>query len=422
MIRAGVPRRRRLAVAALLGVSLGLLPAGTRPADAAKKPRPTTTTTTRPSTTTTTSTTLPPQPTGAPAVAYHVNPAHTGSQTTDPLTPGLRHRWTRDLGGNVSYPVVAGGKVFVTVANPAGYGTKLYALDLATGSVAWGPIDLGGTYWWSASAYDAGRLFVLNYDGVLRAFDPATGAQHWIVDLPGQWSFTSPPTAWKGVVYTGGAGSGGTVYAVDGATGSVLWTRAVANGDHSSPAVTDTDVYVAYSCPNAYSLDRVTGVEQWRYSTGCSGGGGKTPAVTPGGIYVRDSSGDVVLDPETGALRGVFSAGPIPAFAGTAGFYLDGPTLEARDVATGTVLWSFTGDGQLRSAPVTANGFVYVGSASGNVYALRASTGEVVTTVNAGSAIPAPDEHNVSQPLTGMAIGLGHLVVPGTRTVTVYGN
>ncbi len=45
-----------------------------------------------------------------------------------------------------------------------------------------------------------------------------------------------------------------------------------------------------------------------------------------------------------------------------------------------------------------------------------------MTTVNVGSAIPAPDEHNVSQPLTGLAIGLGHLVVPATRTVTVYGS
>ena len=53
---------------------------------------------------------------------------------------------------------------------------------------------------------------------------------------------------------------------------------------------------------------------------------------------------------------------------------------------------------------------------------MRASTGEVVTTVNVGSAVPAPDEHNVSQPLTGMAVGLGHLVVPGTNTLTVYGN
>ncbi len=118
----------------------------------------------------------------------------------------------------------------------------------------------------------------------------------------------------------------------------------------------------------------------------------------------------------------MFSAGPIPAFTETAGYFLNGSTVEARDLVTGTVLWSFSGDGRLTSAPVTANGFVYVGSAAGNVYALRGSTGEVVTTVNAGSAIPAPDEHNVSQPPTGMAIGLGHLVVPATRTVTVYGN
>jgi hypothetical protein len=56
------------------------------------------------------------------------------------------------------------------------------------------------------------------------------------------------------------------------------------------------------------------------------------------------------------------------------------------------------------------------------VSTLRASTGEVVTTVNVGSAVPAADEHNVSQPLTGMAIGLAHLVVPGTNRLTVYGN
>ncbi len=40
----------------------------------------------------------------------------------------------------------------MTVGNAGAYGTKLYALDLATGSVAWGPVDLGGTYWFSSSA------------------------------------------------------------------------------------------------------------------------------------------------------------------------------------------------------------------------------------------------------------------------------
>lgn len=449
MRKNGGSLRARLVLAAVVSLVVGVSPAGTTAANA-KKPKPTTTTTTRPvpptttrppTTTTSTSTstsstststttwTLPTSTTTVPppvvpneAVAYHLNPTHTGSQTADPLRPELQQRWTKNLGGDVSYPLIAAGKVFVTVGNVGGYGTKLHALDLKTGSVAWGPIDLGGVYWWSASAYEAGRLFVLNYDGVLRAFDAATGAQHWIVDLPGQWSFTSPPTAWKGMVYTGGAGSGGTVYAVDGSTGEVVWTRPVANGDHSSPAVTDNDVYVSYSCPNAYDFDRLTGDQQWRYSDGCSGGGGKTPALAADGLYVRDSGGDVVLDPVTGALKGVFSAGPIPAFDDTAGYFLNGSMLEARDPVSGTMLWSFSGDGRLTSAPVTANGYVYVGSASGNVYALRATTGELLTTVNVGSEIPAPDEHNVSRPLTGMAIGLGHLLVPGTRTLTAYGS
>ena len=415
-------RRGLLGLAVVVAGAVMLSPAGTPAASAAKKPKPTTTTSTTIRPTTTTSTTVAPQPVNDPASTYHGNPLHTGSVRADSLSGDLVARWTRDLGGNVSYPVVAEGKVFVSVANASGYGTKLHALDLATGATAWGPIDLGGTYWWSASTYEAGRLFVLSYDGILRALDAATGAQQWIVDLPGQWAFTSAPTAWKGVVYTAGAGSGGTVYAVSAATGSVLWTSSVVNGDYSSPVATDFGIFVSYSCPNVHALDPATGTQLWRYTDGCSGGGGKTAALAPNGLYVRDYGGDIVLDPKYGTLTGTFSAGPIPAFAGTSGWFLNGSVLEGRDLASGTVMWTFTGDGGLSTAPVHANGIVYVGSSSGNVYALRGATGEVVRTVNAGSAIPAPDEQNVSQPLTGMAVGQGHLVVPATRSITVYGS
>ena len=109
----------------------------------------------------------------------------------------------------------------MTVADP-NYGTRLYALDQNTGQVTWGPIELGGTYWWSASAFDAGRLFVVNYSGVLRAFDPLRGTQIWSTQLPGQTTFTSPPTALQGVVYTSGTGLDGTVYAVSESAGSWL--------------------------------------------------------------------------------------------------------------------------------------------------------------------------------------------------------
>ena len=39
----------------------------------------------------------------------------------------------------------------------------------------------------------------------------------------------------SGIVYVGGAGSGGTLYAVSESAGNVLWTASVQNGDNSSP-------------------------------------------------------------------------------------------------------------------------------------------------------------------------------------------
>jgi outer membrane protein assembly factor BamB len=49
------------------------------------------------------------------------------------------------------------------------------------------------------------------------------------------------------------------------------------NGDTSSPAVISDGV--SYSCPNIYKFDPATGAVVWHYAPGCSGGGGKTPAL-----------------------------------------------------------------------------------------------------------------------------------------------
>jgi outer membrane protein assembly factor BamB len=67
----------------------------------------------------------------------------------------------------------------------------------------------------------------------------------WARQLPGQYAFSSPPTAKDGVVYVSGAGSGGTLYAVDEASGTVLATQPVANGDDSSPALSADAVFVS---------------------------------------------------------------------------------------------------------------------------------------------------------------------------------
>jgi outer membrane protein assembly factor BamB len=359
------------------------------------------------------------------AVNFQINASHTGAVSSEHLTPPLKQRWAVNFGRRISYPLIADGKVYVTVRNATDYGTMLYALDQTNGATVWS-YALGGTYYWSGTCYENGRVFAVNFDGMLRAFDGATGNLIWNVQLPNQYSFSAPPTAYQGVIYVSGAGSGGTVYAVSADSGALLWTKPVMNGDKSSPAVTSEGVYVSYSCPNVYKLDPATGAQIWHYAPGCSGGGGKTPALYNGRLYVRDFS-DSIFDSQTGTIVGNFNAKNTPAFSGDKGFFLNGPhffgsygTLQARDVNTNSVVWSFSGDGFLQSAVLVVNNHVYVGSAQGKLYAVNAFTGQQDWVTTAGSSIPYVDEQNVSQPLTGFAAAEGLLVVPTSTTLVAY--
>ncbi len=366
-----------------------------------------------------------PPPTNGTSVAYQIDATHSGAQF-DTIVPPLTERWSRDLGGQISYPLIAGGRIFVTVANQSSAGTKLYALDEANGATLWGPVDLGGNFFWSNAAYDAGRVFALNVNGLLRAFDAASGALLWSTQLPGQSSFSSPPTASGGVVYVGGAGSGTTVYAVDEQDGAVNWTALLFSGSNSSPAVTPNGVVVSYSCNQVYNFSPQNGSLIWQHSGPCTGGSGSTPVIFDGRLYVRDFGGsNLMLDAPTGAVLSTFSADySPPAFSGSTGYFLTGSfdagfTLEARDAYTGVVKWSFRGEGDLRSAPIINNGYVYIGSGSGKVYALDGSTGANVWTGNLGAAVQL-SESPVSRPHTGLGAGDGLVVVPASTRLVAF--
>ena len=354
---------------------------------------------------------------------FQVDATHTGS-SSEALVPPLKQRWVRDFGQSISYPLIADGKVFVTVKNPSG-GTTLHALDSSSGATIWS-FALGGSFPWSAACYENGRVFAVNGSGFMRAFNGATGAVIWNVQLPGQFMFTAPPTVHQGIIYTSGAGSGGTLYAVNANTGALIWTRSVINGDMSSPAVTSDGVYVSYACPNVYKFNPLTGAQIWFHSPGCSGGGGKTAALHNNRLYVRDFS-DTIFDAQTGTIIGNFNAKNTPAFSGDRGFFLNGPhsfgtfgVLEARDVNTNAVLWTFAGDGFLQSAVLVVNNYVYVGSSQGKLFAVDATTGQQVWVTTAGTSIPFVDEQNISQPLTSFAAGEGVLVVPTSTTLVAY--
>ena len=350
-----------------------------------------------------------PPPTGpGQAVAYQIDPAHSGSQF-DTVSPPLTQRWSRDLGsGGVSYPLIAGGKVFVVA------GTILYALNSADGATVWGPIDLGAN---PSIAYDSGRVFAINNSGLLRGFDATSGTQVWTRQLSGQ-AFTSPPSALAGTIYVGGVS---TLYAVNEQDGTVKWSVPNAGGDHSSAAVTASGVYVSYTCNNAFALSPSTGAIIWHHTSTCFGGGGSTPVFYNGRVYIRDLVlANLALDSGVGIPVAEFSAVAAPAFHGSTGFYLTASTLEARDINSGTLKWSFAGDGSLSSAPIVVNGFVYIGSISGKLYAVDENTGANVWTGTVGAQVNRPDENNGGSPLTGLGAGEGLIVVPASSRIVAY--
>ncbi len=338
------------------------------------------------------------------AVAMQINLAHSGSvDFSEGFAAPLTKLWSKDLGGDLSYALVAEGKVFV-VAN----GNDVFALDLVSGSQDWEHLVSDGSL---GGAYDDGQLFFVDFDGLMTALKASTGKTKWAAQMPDQYAFSSPPIALKGQVFTGGAGSGGTLYGVDEKTGHVNWTQSVENGDDSSPAYGDKGLYVSYPCQ--YYKFALNGQPVWHYSGDCEGGGGSTVSYFKNRAYVNDwASGNFVLNAKTGDVVGTYSGGEMPAFFTGSnkhgyGLTLTNNKLYCFDVKSGNVAWSFSGS-NLTGLPIVINGQPVIGSSNGPVYMLDGASGAQLWTDNPGGSVSS------------LAAGEGKLVVVSGSKITVY--
>ena len=350
-----------------------------------------------------------------------------------------RERWRRKTGGPVaSTPAIARGIVYFS-----SYDGKVYALDAATGAQRWffttggerrfeakGLHGLLPRHQTIADPFDVflsspvvadGTVHVGSGDGPVDALDAAAGALRWKF-ATGDVVHGSPALA-QGVIYVGSWDS--VLYALDARTGALRWrfragTDPVIHnqvGFQSSPAVVDGVVYIGCRDSNLYAIDAATGAEKWRFNNNGSWVI-TSPAVIDGKVIfgTSDTSRYYVVDAKTGKAlveqQGkafVFSS---PAVAGSVVLVgvLNG-TLEARDLQSGALLWTFrteaskrnagwvlTADGAFNmpmlytsnwgetpiaatvrqfsvgsifSSPLVVGGVVYFGSTDGTLYALE---------------------------------------------------
>jgi outer membrane protein assembly factor BamB len=208
-------------------------------------------------------------------------------------------------GTNPNPPAVTNGIVYVN----SGAGT-VYALNANTGALIWSkqlggslgpPRSLAGTLAGQAVANGVLYVGIQGKPGLytLYALDAGTGAVRWSKLLASLY-FETPAVA-NGVVYVV---SGGMVYALNAATGAVIWQAA---GYGNSPIVANGVVYTGtwigtgegtgYGVITAFNAN--TGAQLWNYQ---SDGSGEydffpTPAVVNGMIYgsrIANGSGSQV--------------------------------------------------------------------------------------------------------------------------------
>ncbi|MFC6371208.1 PQQ-binding-like beta-propeller repeat protein [Nonomuraea thailandensis] len=240
--------------------------------------------------------------------------------------------------------------------------------------------------------------------------------------FPADAAIRTDPVVAGGVVHA--ADSGGTVSALDAATGAVRWRSRAGGADMDGHAVADGIVYVA-GAGRVVALDAATGRPRWSRGTSASGdlvaangrlhlwtrrpawsataalvtfgaGGERLWSFQPSGPMLNTDpvvTGDVVLAgsghgvlyalaPATGAERWRFRAGgktdrvQLVRSGATVYAVSTGGGVHAVDAGSGEARWSARVPGAVAFPPVVAAGTVYAGDDHGATYAFDAATGK----------------------------------------------
>ena len=342
---------------------------------------------------------------GAEALSYQGDPGHTGSSSEQRVFGPLQRIWTRRFNGPVNQPLVVGGKVIVNVARTDGhgYGSFVIALDPRTGRTQWKrPTD--GVYYSAPIAATGGRVFSADFDGVVRAFDAASGEPAWTVDLDS--SFTEVPVAADGLVFVARPD---TLTALSAADGSLRWSKP-APQYATWPVVDSERVYVVDGCDAiAYAL--ASGDRVWvrNRDTSCIPAG--VPIVAGGRLFGSGPDG-ATFDAATGADLAPIPGDPLRAVSGDLGYRPNGAAV---GLADGAVRWRFRrADASL--SPLVVGATLYLTGGQGRLFGLDRLSGRLLSVAD----LPSESGNSVGGITPGMAAGAGVLTATGGHLLSGY--
>jgi outer membrane protein assembly factor BamB len=261
-------------------------------------------------------------------------------------------------------------------------GDRLYAVDSATGEIAWSVGDSSDSQMTAPLVRD-GVVYSGRGSELLRAHDAGTGERLWAVTTDVDHG-THALGYYDGTVYVSRIGrtsedAKGGVSAIDADTQSLVWEYDAPGW--TSPVAADSErVYFNVNYDETYAVDRDSGRRAWQQSYDLRGNVA-APAVDGDALVVPTNWGVAVLDPATGRERWRSSVGmvrgspavtPDRVIAGTE----DGRLVAINRRSRETDWHLQTGNDYLHTPPVVVDGVVYVGASDNAVYAVDAQTGD----------------------------------------------
>lgn len=145
---------------------------------------------------------------------------------------------------------------------------------------------------------DGSRLYAMDVDARVGAYDAETGEAIWRIRLDGE---DDDGTLGGGIAFDGGRVYATTglaeVAALDAATGKIVWRRRLSSPMRSAPTVRDGRVFVVTIANELFALNATDGKTLWSHSALSETAGlvgGASPAVDAGIVVAPFSSGEVV--------------------------------------------------------------------------------------------------------------------------------
>ena len=332
------------------------------------------------------------------------------------------------------FPTVADGKIYATTGEVAQYGgavgtSEFVCLNAYTGELKWKlPIEALAPRESVAIAY--GHLYLIP-GTVTDAVDATSGSEYDSFNQVWAIGTTTPPTSdwpmWRFDPSHSSTAQAGP------SNLSVAWKFMTNGSVISSPSVADGIVYVGSQDKNIYALGAFSGSLIWKFTT--QDAQVSSPAVVNGRVYTGGDDGYVYcLDAYTGAIiwktfvngdlpytYGSFVLKSSPAVVGGEVYVgsLDG-YMYALNAGSGTIDWKYQTQGPILSSPAVADGGVYLTSqepSAGALYKLDAATGSLVW----NQQLPYVYQFTGGNEMIGSPSVAGGMVFASTDLRTYYG-